>query len=398
MREIALVARREMSAAMGRKSFVISTIIVLVAIVAASFIAAYFINRHAESTAVTNVGVSAELQDVGPVLEAMGAASERTIEVQTLDSAAADTELLEGDLDAWLGGSLGNTELRFKSAPGDSELTQLVYGAMNSYVLGAEISDLGGDFTEVMANVGASMPELTFAEDNMGVGTDFSKLAVAWAMLALLFFGIVMSGSLISMGVVEEKASRVVEILLATITPTQLFAGKVVGIGIMALGQILLYALAGVGAAAVSGLLGSVSVPIGPQLLWLAFWFLVGFFMFVVLWGGLSALAARQEDVGSVTAPMMFLLFIPFYTAMYLPTNAPNSTASEITSMAPFMAPFVMPVRQVFVDVPAWQLATAVVVSLLTIVLSVWLAARVYHRGVLHTGSRLKLTEALTRG
>lgn len=397
MREISLVARREIRMAMGRRSFMISTIIVVLAIVAASFIASYFINRHQEDTAVTVVGVSEELSELGPVLEGLGAAADRTIEIQSVPEASADEGLTEGDLDAWIGGEIGNTELRYASAPGDGVLTQLVYGAMNSYALGLEISDLGGDPLEVMTSVGASMPELTFAEDNDGVGTDFSKLIIAWVMIALLFMGIIMAGSLISMGVVEEKASRVVEILLATITPTQLFAGKVLGIGLVAFGQVLLYALAGAGAAAVSGLLENVSIPLGPQIIWLLVWFIIGFFMFVVLWGGISALASRQEDVGAVTTPMLFLLFIPFYTAMYLPTNAPNSLASEITSMAPFMAPFVMPVRQVFVEIPAWQMAVALGVSLLTIVATVWLAARVYHRGVLHTGSRMKLRDALKR-
>nr|NLD40669.1 ABC transporter permease [Actinomycetales bacterium] len=397
MREIRLVARREIRAAVARRSFAISTSIVVVAIVAAAFIASYFINRAQEENTVTLVGVSEELAGFGPALTALGTASDRTIETRAVEEPAADAELTEGDLDAWVGGELGSTELRFRSAPGDEQLTQMVFGAMNSYVLGLEIAELGGDPGEVMGAVGASLPELTYAEDNDGVGNDFSKLAVAWAMLALLFMGIILSGSLISMGVVEEKTSRVVEILLATITPTQLFAGKVLGIGIIAFGQVLLYALAGVGAAAASGLLANVTVSLGPQVLWLLWWFLVGFFMFVVLWGGVSALAARQEDVGAVTTPMLFLLFIPFYTAMYLPTNAPNSLASEITSMAPFMAPFVMPVRQVFVNVPVWQLATAVGVSLLTILGTVWLAARVYHRGVLHTGSRLKLREALRR-
>ncbi|MDO5495417.1 MAG: ABC transporter permease [bacterium] len=398
MREVWLVAKREIQAATVKRSFIISTAVVVALIVAAAFVAAYFINRHQESTAVTVVGISEEMSGVGPVLSGMGDAVDRNIEVRSVDEGAADAQLIEDELDAWLGGQLGDAELRFKAAPGDSELAQLIYGAVNSYALGEEISSLGGDPAQVMGNVGAAAPEMTFAEDNDGVGTDFSKLIVAWVMIALLFAGIIMSGSLISMGVVEEKSSRVVEILLATITPAKLFAGKVVGIGLVALFQVLTYAVAGVAAAWASGLIENVSVPIGPQLAWLVLWFLLGFFMFVVLWGGLSALAPRQEDVGSVTGPMMFLLFVPFYTAMYLPTNAPNSMASEITSMAPFMAPFVMPVRQVFVDVPIWQLAVALAVSVLTIVGTVWLAARVYHRGVLHTGSRLKLKDALRRG
>ncbi|HZK06262.1 MAG TPA: ABC transporter permease [Actinomycetaceae bacterium] len=397
MNRILLVARREILANVARRSFVISLVVVLVLIIGASFFASFMMNRSAQENEVTAIGVSSELADIGPSLAAIGATLDLQIETAVVEEADASPALDEGDIRAWLGGELGNSELRFPEAPSDPVIEQVVYSAMQSFAVAAEISELGGDPVESMTAVAASMPEITFAADNEGVGTDWGKLIVSWAMIALLFMGIVMSGSLVSMGVVEEKSSRVVELLLATITPSQLFGGKILGIGVVAFSQVLLYALTAVGAASVSGLLDDVSIQLGPYIGWLVVWFLIGFAMFVVLWGGISALASRQEDVGSVTAPMIFLLLVPFYVAMYLPTNAPNSTASVITSILPFTGPFVMPVRQVFVDVPAWQVAASIGVGLLTIIVCVWIAAKVYHRGVLHTGARLTLREAFAR-
>lgn len=397
MNKMLLVARRELRVTASRKSFVISTALTLVLIVASAFVAQFFIAREA-GPEETVIGLSAELADLRPTLQATGVAMGRDIMPILVESDVASDRLIAGEIEAWLGGTLDDLELRFKSAPADMQLEQLVTAAVGSYALESQILALGGNPQEVLASVGAASTQTTFAQDNDGVGTDVGKLILAWAVLFLLFLGIVMSGSMISMGVVEEKSSRVVELLLATITPVQLFAGKVLGVGVLAMGQVAAYAVAAVAAASMSGLMEGLSVPVGPHLIWLAVWFVIGFSMFVVLWGGVSAMASRQEDVGAVTGPMMFLLIVPFYVAMYLPTNAPNSLASQITSMAPFTAPFVMPVRQVFVNVPAWELAVSILVSLATVAVCVWLGSRVYHRGVLHTGARMTFREALGRG
>lgn len=397
MNRVLLVAAREIRTTASRRSFVISTILVLAGIIAAAFIGAFFLERSLTEPKHTPIAVTNELASLEPTLLAVGSAMNFQVEVSLLDHDSATLALTTDTIRAWVGGEVGKLELRFQKAPGDPAIEQLVNQALQSYVLSAEISNLGGDPAVVLAQVAASAPQITFVQQDSGAALDPGKLAVAFAMLMLLFMGIVFSGSMISMGVVEEKSSRVVEILLAVLTPTQLFMGKVLGIGALALIQVLTYAVAGTSAAAASGLLKFVDVPMGPHLAWLALWFLIGFAMFVVLWGGISAMASRQEDVGAVTAPMMLLLLIPFYTAYFLPTGAPDSLATRITSMAPFTAPFVMPMRQVFVAVPAWELAASIAVSLATIGACVKLAAHIYHRGVVHTGARMGFREVLRR-
>lgn len=398
MKNAWLVAKREIIVNMRKRSFVISTLITVIVLVAASFVAKYFIEKDKMDSAVTTIGVEQSFAEIEPALVAIGQTTDTTYEVNVVAEGEADQALVDGDIDAWIGGALGEaTEIRFKEAPGNLQLQQTLVGAIQSYALSVEIMNLGGNPVEVMSNVGASAPEVTFAADNAGVGTDWGKLVVSWAIIALLFMGIVMAGSMISMGVVEEKASRVVEILLATVKPMELFGGKVLGLGIVALSQIVIYMIAGLGGAWAAGLLDGLTVPIGPSILWMLLWFVIGFGTFVVIWGGASALASRQEDVGNVTGPIMLFLFVPFYTAMYLPTSAPNSIWTKVLSITPITNPFVMPVRQVFVDVPLWEILLSVALGIATVLGLVWLAGRIYLRGVLHTGSSLTLRQVLKR-
>ena len=104
---------------------------------------------------------------------------------------------------------------------------------------------------------------------------------------------------------------------------------------------------------------------------------------------------SRQEDIGSVTTPLLFLLFIPFYTTMFLVPNDPDTTLVRVLSQIPIFAPFMMPVRDAFGALEPLEMPLALAIAAATIPGLVWLAARVYQRGVLHTGGRMKLSEAL---
>src|SRR5690606_10008695 len=101
------------------------------------------------------------------------------------------------------------------------------------------------------------------------------------------------------------------------------------------------------------------------------------------------------EDIGSVTTPLMFLLFVPFYATMFLVPNDPDSSIVQVLSQIPVFAPFMLPVRDAFGAVAPWEMALAVAIALATIPVLVWVAGRVYRRGVLHTGGRMKLSQAL---
>lgn len=395
MRRIALVTRREVVAGLTKKPFIIATAIMLVLIVAGAFVADYFASQTAEETAVRTIGVTEDVAELAPLIRASGEALGVTIETEDVAGrTAAETALADESIDAFLSGSTDDLHLLFQSAT-IVAITQAVTSAAQTQALSGEITSLGGDPALVARAVQGATPTISFVEDPAAI--EGPQYFVAMISVALLFFALINSGSQIAIGVVEEKSSRVVEILLATLRPSQLFAGKVIGNGIVGLLQVLLYALAFLLVAAVTGALAELEVNLGSQFAWLLVWFLLGFALYAVLWGSLASLVSRQEDIGTITAPVTILMLVPFYTAVFMVPTNPDGAAVRALSQIPFFAPFMMPMRTGFSTVPLWELITAVAFCLVAIPLLVWLAAKVYHRGVLHTGARLTVREALTR-
>ncbi len=390
---VGMVARREVTARFFTKSNLISLAIMVVVIVAGIFVLDYFANRDDDGAADYTVGVDDAVAELEPQLVAAGAALGTSLDVEQLSRAEAETRLSE-DLDAFLGGAPGRPEMLVEEQA-DQQLLALVTSAVQAHVLATQVTELGGDpqaFTEALATAAPQVASVETDEDADQFGPQY---LVAMLAISLLLFALIGSGSLIAMGVVEEKTSRVVEILLATIRPSELLAGKILGIGIVGLAQVVILGAAAALPAWATGLLDGFEIDLGGTMLLVLLWFLLGFIVFSLLFGGFAALVSRQEEIGAVTTPLMFLMFVPFYLAIFMVTADPDSTLVRILSQVPFFSPFMMPVRNVFGGVETWEMLLAIGIALVTIPLLVWVAGRVYRRGVLHTGGRMKLTEAL---
>lgn len=391
-----MVARREIKTRMLTKANIISMAVMLAVIVIGAFVGNYFLDRDAAAPE-RSVALEQSVSDLQPQLELAAEQQKITLRVSTMTADEATAALAAaGDdaIDAFLSGDPASPQMLVAEQP-DPNVLALVGAAVRSYVITDQISGLGGDpgaFEEMMA---AAAPTVETLQPASQSGNEGPAYGISMVMISLLFGALISSGSIIAMGVVEEKTSRVVEILLATIKPTQLLAGKVLGIGVYGLFQIVLLAGALAGALAALGLTADIEVNIGASLALLIVWFLLGYALFALLFGGFAALVSRQEEIGSVTTPLMFLLFIPFYTTMFMVPADPDSTVVRVLSQIPFFAPFMMPARDAFGAVAGWELALSMGITLLTIPLLVWVAARVYQRGVLHTGGRMKLAEAL---
>lgn len=395
MRVITLVTKREIRASLMKKSFIIATALIVAVILIGSFVIDYFVNKDAAEVGQYTVGVSRSLEEMEPGLVASGAALGVTIETTPVsDRAAAEAALKDDAIDAYVSGEQGDMDLLFTSFP-DPAIEQAVTSAAQTLALSSEIEALGGDPAVVAGVVQTSTPRLSFVEDVEA--REGPQYFVAMISISLLLVTLMTSGTQIAMGVVEEKASRVVELLLATIKPSQLFAGKVLGSGIVGLAQVVVYGLAFAVAAAAADLFEGFDINLGSQIAMLVVWFLLGFSIFAVLWGSLASLVSRQEDIGSVTTPVTLLTLTPFYAAMFVVPTNPDGTAAQILSMIPFFAPFMMPMRTAFTSVPMWEQALSMGICLVTIPLLVWLAAKIYHRGVLHTGGRMSLREAFAQ-
>jgi ABC-2 type transport system permease protein len=390
-----MVAKREIKTRMLTKANIISMSVMLLVIIVGAVVLNFFIDREDEAP-TSNLGLEQSTEALTPHL--VDAAAQQGVELEL--STIADDDAVAalgagGDqaLDAFISGDPASPDMLVAEQP-DSTALGLVDSAVRSYVITEHIGELGGDpaaFAEAMA---AAAPQVESLE-TPGEGMDGPAYAISMIAISLLLFALISAGSMIAMGVVEEKTSRVVEILLATIKPSQLLAGKILGVGVYGLFQIVVLGGALVGALTALGLTADIEVDVGSTLVLLIVWFLLGYSIFALLFGGFAALVSRQEEIGSVTTPLMFLLFIPFYTTMFMVPNDPDGTAVRVLSQIPVFSPFMMPVRNAFGAVTGVEMASSMAIALATVPVLVWVAGRVYRRGVLHTGGKMKLSTAL---
>ena len=214
----------------------------------------------------------------------------------------------------------------------------------------------------------------------------------ALVMSVLLLVTISAYGSLVLTGVAEEKASRVVEVLLAHMPARSLLAGKVAGIGLLGLAQVSVTALA---AFITVTFVRSADIPAirGSVLAWAVVWFLLGYALYAMLYGALGSLASRAEDAQSSAGPVTVVLIASYFVS-FLAVGRPDSGLARAASFFPATAPMAMPNRIAMGAAAWWEPAAAAVLTLVAIAALVLFAGRVYTRAILHGGPALKLRDA----
>ncbi|QGH68657.1 ABC transporter permease [Pseudactinotalea sp. HY158] len=393
MSAVGRVALREMRTRFTAKAMIISTAILMVLIIGAIVAVSIVTSKPAEELQVGLADGTSELDDaLGQAAQAQGA----SLDLHTgLSDAEGRRQVLDGDIEAFISGDAAAPQVAFDGDP-DAAIMDLVGAAVHDHALATAISDAGGDPEQVMSAVAAAAPTPINLSEEPGL-SDLDPVTIisTFTILGFLLFALIQSASMVAVGVVEEKSSRVVEILLATIRPTQLLAGKVIGSGVVALSQVIVFAAAALITAKATGVLEGFTFDFGGAIAMLLLWFLLGFAVYVVLVGGLAALVSRQEDIGAVTTPMVFGMMVPFYLGIYLVPYAPEALATRALSQVPFFSPFMMPVRVAFGTAATWEVVLAVALCLLFIPFLMWIGGRVYGRAVLNTGGRMKLSAAL---
>jgi ABC-2 type transport system permease protein len=229
------------------------------------------------------------------------------------------------------------------------------------------------------------------------VGSDLeARRLMAMVAMVLLFMAIAMYGAFVLTGVVEEKSSRVVEVLLARVTPRHLLAGKILGIGVLGLAQVA----AIVAAAAVALRLtddGAIEIPeisLGLVAL-LLLWFVLGFAFYSTAYGALGALASRTEDAQSATGPLTAVLIGGYFFVFITVAGEGSEWVVRLATLLPLTAPMAVPMRAATGELPAWEGATAVVLMLVAIYGMIRFAGRMYTGAVLRTGAKVRIREAL---
>ena len=378
-----LVMRREIRERLREKAFAISTGINVVIIVAVVIIAS-LVGGDGETYKV-GYSTDAELAVV-EAAAAAGRGADVTIEARSVDSPApgADALLEDGSLDA----VVQDDRILANEEPDDQLVTLLQ--AASSQVRAAAALERAGVSSEA-AQRALNPPPLQVSTLEP-VEEDDGKAGVAFFAIIILYGQLLTYGYWVAAGVVEEKASRVVEVILATIRPRNLLAGKVIGIGLLGLGNLLLTVGIGLIAAQLTGAIEVDGAIVGAAALALA-WFVVGYAFYACAFACAGALVPRQEELQSTMTPLTLIILVGFFVSFAVLEN-PDGTLAHVTAFIPMTAPMTMPPRIVTGDAPAWEIAASLAVTIGASIALIPLAARIYEGGILRTGSSLKLREA----
>ena len=380
-----LVAEREISTRVREKSFLIGVAVTVVLVVGV-VVAASLLGGRASTEEVAVVGPDAtavvQAADQGSIAQSDNT-SFTAVEYDTVEEAESAVRNETVDAAVVSDPAGGFRLISLEGLDGTTE--SALQSAVSATVLQGNADAQGVDLADLSANSTASVDVLERQTENLGART-----AVATVMVVLFLLTVMIFGLQIAQSVTQEKESRVVEILAAAVPIRSLLWGKIAGNTVLALSQVLLVVVAGVGAGFAMGetaFLGEV----GWSLVWFLVLFLLGFVAMATLWAVAGSLAARVQDINSTTLPIQGLLFLPYFAVF-----AGNDTLTEVFSMLPISATMVMPMRLATESVPAWQLGVAIGGTILAAVLLVRLGVRIYERSLLRTGNKLGYREALS--
>ncbi|WP_420977129.1 ABC transporter permease [Bacillus vallismortis] len=216
-------------------------------------------------------------------------------------------------------------------------------------------------------------------------------VGLVYIMLFVIYFSVIMYASMIAMEVATEKSSRVMEILISSMPPIQQMFAKLLGIGLVGITQLAVIIAVGSlslklnktgeTASSVGGLLNLTDVS-ATTVVYAVIFFLLGYFLYATLAAFLGSVVSRIEDVQQTITPMTLLVVAGFMIAMF-GLSTPDAGFITVTSFIPFFTPMIMFLRVGMLDIPFWQAATGIGITLLTIVILAVIGARIYKGGVL---------------
>jgi ABC-2 type transport system permease protein len=378
-----LVAQREIQVRLTDRNFLVSTGLTLLLVIGVFALQALFSGGPASyRVAVTDDDGAAVVAQAEEVLRASD--EEATIRpVQVADEAAGEAAVEAGDADALLVRSGDGWTLSADGSPANN-LRQAVADVVRTQALTANAEAAGTSVEELTRGAELTVTDLS--------GDDGEQAIIAFLVgvifAALFYMSSVLFGMAIATSVVEEKQSRIVEILAAAIPVRQLLTGKVLGNTALALGQLVLFVAVGlVGltftdyTSFLPGMTGAV--------LWYVPFFVAGFLALACIWAAAGALASRVEDLQATTMPVTLFLAVIFLVSINL-----EGAVQQVASFLPVASTILMPMRILAGEAAWWEPAVALLVTLAFSALTVRVGARLYRRALLQTQGRVSLRAA----
>jgi ABC-2 type transport system permease protein len=388
------IARREIRERGRSKAYLLTSLITLVLVIGIIVVPTFF-DSGTDDYTVGSIGpgnaeiitAAEQIGNAGVEPGTEPSVAFETVEFQNRDE--GDAALEAGDVDVLL---VDGEEVITEENGGffGSSLINLLQRGAATVELEGLVVESGETATKVIEVMTSDpLEESTLSGEDP---VDETEGFIAYAGLLLLYIAILLYGTWILTGVTEEKTNRVVEVLLSSVRPWQLLAGKIIGIGTLGLAQFGLTILVAAVAIQTTGVLDLPELPVGG-LINLVVWFVIGFLLYAVLFGAAGSLASRVEDAQTAAMPMTILAVGGFFVSI-VALGEPNGVVAVIGTFVPLTAPFVVPVRAALGAIAPWEYVLAVLITLGTVVGMVFVAGRVYAGGLLQFGGKVKIRDA----
>jgi ABC-2 type transport system permease protein len=402
------------------KAFVITTLIIAL-VISIGINLPYIIEQFDKGDKATNVGyvqmAGEDNQSTGDSLKAFYEAQENPSIVMVPfedkgDAAANETMLKKAIEDGEIKGYLEfGTELTDNGFPVmtykseklmEFSMTESLQGSL-ILIRQANILKDAGLSNEQMAQLSApikidTVQIYTGEGGNEGSGRTPQEqgvnMGVVYVMIIFLFMAIMTSGNMIASEITAEKSSRVMEILITSVSPLKQMFGKIFGMFVVVIIQVAFYIAVILGNASMphnKGALGNLDIDLSlvdPLLIiYAVLFFFTGFFLFATLYAAVGSIVSRTEDLGQAVMPMTFISLAGFYIAIFS-ISTPDSMLVTVTSYIPLFSPFTMLLRLGLTEVAMWETLLSFGILLVSIYVSVYVSAKIYRTGVLMYGKR----------
>ena len=378
-----LVARREIRERGRSRAFRVSIALMVVAVAAILALPALL-----RPGGTKDIGLTGPAPPGLPAaIQAQAHAAGTTARIHRYASLTGGEQAVrQGHLDVLVAGA---RQLEWKGQA-DEQLKAVVTSAIQRVTV-RDRAAAAGIPPDAVAALIAPVP-VTSVELGSAAGRSPADELAVTVMTGVLLLCISVFGQMVLTGVLEEKASRVVEVLLARVPARAVLAGKIAGIGLLGLAQIAVIALA---ALVTVTIVGSIHLPAvrGGVLAWALVWFVLGYALYATMYGALGSLGSRTEDAQSVAGPATVVLLVAYFASFFMIAQ-PASAAAQAVSYFPLTAPLAMPGRIAMGATAWWEPVFAAVLALAAIIGLVLLAGRIYTNAILHSGPRLSLKDA----
>ena len=413
MRKLGLIIKREYLTRIKTKSFIIGTILVPLIGLAFCLLIIFLVNHKPTHTMrlviVDNSGTLA--QSITQGLDAKLENGQPEFNIVETIARPASPDAVQQNLRARINAEKIDAYLWIPRDPKDSfelhmrnpdnfSLIGPLSGAVDQAVISARLSERGIHLDDIKAVLHGTDLKLMKISETGEAEEKGQSIAIAVALVILLYTALLMYGIITMRSVLEEKTTRTMEVLISAVRPFELLTGKILGVAAAAFTQFAVWMIStallftygalaamGMGGTALSG----VHVPIS-LVLYATLFFIGGYFLYSSMFAAIGAACSNEQDAQQLQwiamAPLVFCMVI---YSMVL--NDPTSTASVVLSEIPFFAPVLMALRISLQTPPAWQIALSLVLLVFTTIVTIWASAKIYRVGILMYGKRPSLVE-----